>query len=280
MKTNILQAINSLIDNNLYSIERYKALSYKIRINNMGEALENLVKDALCNNFNLEADKRIAVQSEYFSYLGNQNNPPDLIIRNGDAFEVKKIETNEGSVALNSSFPKDKLYRSSNMITAACKNCEADWSEKDICYIVGCVDKSEQIKSLWLVYGDCYCAKPEIYTRVKDKITNAISELGIELSETNEIAKVKKVDPLGITDLRVRGMWAIKHPSKVFEHITTKSSKPHIKAVMLKSKFNSFDINSRNILSEKCNIKEVKIQNPNNSANLLDAILIEYEFVV
>ncbi len=136
MKTNILEAINSLIDNDLYSIDRYKTLSYKIRINNLGEALENLVKDALCNNFNLEMDKRIEFQSEYFSYLGNQNNPPDLIIRGGDAFEVKKIET----------------------------------------------------------------------------------------------------------------------------------------------KFNSFDINSRNELSKKCNIKEVQIQNPNNPANLLEAVLIEYEF--
>ena len=278
MKTNILQAINSLIDNDLYSIERYKTLSYKIRINNMGEALENLVKDALCNNFNLEADKRIAIQSEYFSYLGNQNNPPDLIIRNGDAFEVKKIETNEGSIALNSSFPKDKLYRNSNMITTACKNCEADWIEKDICYIIGCVDKSEQIKSLWFVYGDCYCAKPEVYTRVKDKITNSIQELSIKLSETNEIAKVKNVDPLGITNLRVRGMWGIEHPSKVFEYLTTKSSKPHIKALMLKEKFYSFDSDSRNELLKKCNVRDVKIQNPNNPAKLMDAILIEYEF--
>jgi hypothetical protein len=280
MKTNILHAINSLIDNDLYSIQRYRNLSYKIRINNTGEALENLVKDSLCNNFNLAADKRIVIQNEYFSYLGNQNNPPDLIIRNGDAFEVKKIETNEGSIALNSSFPKDKLYRNSNMITLACKNCEVDWIEKDICYIIGCVDKSEKIKSLWFIYGDCYCAKPEIYTRVKDKITNAIQEFGIELSKTNEIAKVKKVDPLDITDLRVRGMWSIKHPSKVFEYITTKNTKPYIKALMLKSKFNSFDVNSRNILSTKCSIKEVKIQDPNNPANLLDAVLIEYEFDV
>jgi hypothetical protein len=83
---------------------------------------------------------------------------------------------------------------------------------------------------------------------------------------------------LGITDLRVRGMWGIKHPSKVFEYIATKTIKPHIKALMLKEKFNSFNINSRNELSKKCNIKEVKIQDPNNPANLLDAILIEYEF--
>ena len=154
------------------------------------------------------------------------------------------------------------------MITTACKNCEADWIEKDICYIIGCVDKREQIKSLWFIYGDCYCAKPEVYTRVKDKITNSIQELGIELSETNEIAKVKKVDPLGITDLRVRGMWGIKHPSKVFEYIATKTIKPNIKALMLKEKFNSFDINSRNELSKKCNIKEVKNSRSKQSSKL------------
>lgn len=83
--------------------------------------------------------------------------------------------------------------------------------------------------------------KPEIYTRIKDKITNSIQELGIELSETNEIAKVKRVDPLGITDLRVRGMWGIQHPAKVFSYIAKKQKSSYIKALMLKDKFNSFD---------------------------------------
>jgi hypothetical protein len=280
MKTNILKAITNLINNDIYSIERYKALSYKIRINNTGEALENLVKDALCNSFDLAVEARISAQSEYFSYLGNQNNPPDLIIRNGDAFEVKKLETNEGGIALNSSFPKNKLYRNSNMITTACKNCEEGWIEKDICYIIGCVDSKQNIRSIWFVYGDCYCANPEIYTRIKDKITNSIQELGIELGETNEIARVNKVDPLGITYLRVRGMWGIEHSSKVFEYITTKNAKPYIKALMLKSKFYSFDEISRNAILQKCNVKDVKIQNPNNPANLLEAVLIEYEFEI
>lgn len=240
--------------------------------------MENLVKDALFNNFNLEEKARIELQNKYFSYLGNQNNPPDLIIRNEDAFEIKKIESNEGYIALNSSFPKDKLYRNSNMITTACKNCEENWVEKDICYTIGCVNKNKTIKSLWFIYGDCYCAKPEIYTKIKDKITNGIKELDIELSETNEIAKIKKVDPLGITDLRVRGMWGMKHPSKVFEYITTKNTAPYIKALMLSNKFYSFDDTIRNELSKKANIKEVKIKNPNNPASLLDAILIEHEF--
>lgn len=280
MKTNILKAINNLIDSDLCIIKKHVNSTYKIRINNAGEFLEHLIKNSLSNNLNLTNKKNVVLQNGYFSYIGNQNNPPDLIIKNGDALEIKKIENNERSIALNSSFPKDKLYRNSSMITNACKNCEKDWNEKDICYVIGCIDKEKNIKSLWFIYGNCFCASPEIYKRVKYKIRDGIQELGIELSKTNEIAKVKKVDPLGITDLRVRGMWGIKHPSKVFEYIITKSKKPHIKALMLQSKFFSFDIYSRNKLLKKCSVKEVKIQNPNNPANLLDAILIEYELSI
>ena len=280
MTTDILKGISNIIKNNLYSLEQYRSLNYKIRINNTGEALENLIKDALCGDFLLENDNRIEIQNKYFSYLGNQNNPPDLIIRHGDAFEIKKIESNEGSIALNSSFPKDKLHRNSDMITAACKNCEPNWQEKDMCYIIGCVDKKQFLKSIWFVYGDCYCAKAEIYTRIKDKVTYGIQELGIDLSETKEIAKVKKVDPLGITDLRVRGMWGIKHPSKVFDYVTKQNKKPYIKALMLKSKFISFPKNSIEEITKLAQIRDIKIQSPDNPANLLDAILITYEYQI
>lgn len=242
----------------------------------MGEAFEHLIKDSLCGKFYLEAKDKLSIYNDYFSYTGNQNNPPDLIIRDGDAIEIKKIESNEGSIALNSSFPKDKLYKNSPILTKFCKEAEDDWEEKDICYIIGCFKEKSIIRSMWFVYGDCYCANPEIYTRIKYKITSGIEDLGINLTKTNEIAKVKKVDLLGITDLRVRGMWSIQHPSKVFSYITEKSQKPNIKALMLKNKFESFDSQIRNKIISKCDVKNVKIQNPNNPVNLLDAILIEY----
>ncbi len=279
MKTNVLKAIISLIENKIYNINEYTQLNYKIRINNVGEALENLVKDALCNNFNLDINERILKQNEYFSYLGNQNNPPDLIIKNGDAFEIKKIETSEGSIALNSSYPKDKLYSHSNMITEACRTCEDSWVEKDICYIIGCIDSQKNIKNIWFIYGDCYCAKPHVYEKVKSKITNGIIELGIELNETNEIARIKKIDPLGITDLRFRGMWNLQHPSKVFEYITEKSDIPYIKLLILLHKYNAFNQEDRIEIEKVAKVKLVKIKNPNNPASLLDAVLIEYEFI-
>lgn len=52
-----------------------------------------------------------------FSYIGNQNNPPDLMIKHGDAIEIKKIQTANANLVLNSSYPKDKLYANNPMIT-------------------------------------------------------------------------------------------------------------------------------------------------------------------
>lgn len=138
--------------------------------------------------------------------------------------------------------------------------------------------KGTRYKKPWFVYGSCYAANPEVYERIKEKVSNGIEELGIELTDTNEIAKIKKVDLLGITDLRVRGMWSIQHPSKVFEYITTKTDNPHIKALMPKEKFKSFENDIKNKIKAKCEVKDVKIKNPNNPANLLDAVLIFYQF--
>lgn len=53
---------------------------------------------------------------------------------------------------------------------------------------------------------------------------------------------------------------------------------PYIKALMLKDKFYKFPIKLRNIIKNKCNFHNVKTGDPNNAANLLDAILNEYIF--
>ncbi len=74
-------------------------------------------------------------------------------------------------------------------------------------------------------------------------------------------------------------MWGIKHPSKVFDYVTTKNTKPHLKALMLSKKYHSFDEEIKKELSSKAIIKEIKIQSPNNPAILLDAILIEYQWI-
>ena len=81
---------------------------------------------------------------------------------------------------------------------------------------------------------------------VKDYKFDAIYDDGtgpdIEFGETNELGRVNKVDPLGITDLRIRGMWAIKHPGRVFDYLpeTIIDADFKVNALMLTSKYDSF----------------------------------------
>ena len=105
---NILNAIANIISFGTFDLKNY-ASTYLIRINAVGEQLEFYIKDAIADSLKLPQSKKENAYSRVFSYLGNQNNPPDMIIKNGDAFEVKKIESPKSSLALNSSPPKDKL---------------------------------------------------------------------------------------------------------------------------------------------------------------------------
>ena len=280
MNTNLLCAIANIVENPITDlVSHYKGSN---RANNMGDALETYIKDIFCYSIN---DKNDARYSEYFSYLGNQNNPPDMIIRDGDAIEVKKIENLSSALALNSSYPKDKLHYNDTRITEACRNCEfLPWQTKDILYAIGVAPKGlNQLKALWFIYGDCYAADKSIYQRVADKISQGIQEIpDVEFIETNELAKVKKVDPLGITDLRVRGMWHIDNPLKVFNAIASIETAHRftVNTILLTEKYNSFpekDIQRlETILDPHFSIQNVKIKSPNNPAQRLDAKLIRY----
>lgn len=278
MSTNIITAIISIVQNPITEIVNYS--SSHNRANNLGEALEEYVKDIFADTVG-EKDMQIRNRkiSEVFSYLGNQNNPPDSIIRNGDAIEVKKIETNTASLALNSSYPKAKIYASSSMITAACRNCE-NWTEKDLIYVVG-VCKKNILSSLSFVYGIDYAASANIYERIKETISEGVNSIqGVEFAETKELGRVNRVDPLGITYLRIRGMWGIENPIKVFDYIYQHDSSKNFNfmAVINEEKYNSFnEIRELEELSnntEGLSIQNVEIKSPDNPANLKRAKLI------
>lgn len=281
MNTNILTALRHLIENPVTDlILHYKGSN---RANNLGDALETYVKDLFCGNVNQSDD---SMYSHHFSYLGNQNNPPDAIIRNGDAIEIKKIESLTSAIALNSSYPKDKLYADDSRITQACRECEeTPWAKKDIIYVIGVAPKnSGQVKVLWFIYGDCYAANKQIYQRIADKISDGIQEIsGVEFIETNELAKVKKVDPLGITDLRVRGMWHIANPINVFKQTAQihAEKKLTVHVLMLSEKYQSFSETCRSSIEslqdDYFRIVDVQIKSPNNPAQQLNAKLLTYE---
>ena len=282
--TNLLIAISNIVENPITDLVSHYSGSN--RANNMGDALEVYIKDVFCNSLSKTNQEKDTLYSQNFSYLGNTNNPPDIIIKESDAIEVKKIESLSSAIALNSSYPKNKLHHDDSRITNECKSCESTpWEKKDIIYAVGVAPKgTDKLKALWFVYGDCYAANRATYTRIADKITNGIQEItDVEFIETNELAKVKKVDPLGITDLRVRGMWHIANPIKVFEdHVSGIREKEFtVNAIILEKKYNSFPVKDRNriekIKIKGFSIKDIQIKSPNNPANLLRAKLISYE---
>lgn len=281
METNILVAITNLVKDPITNlILHYRSSN---RVNNMGDALEYYIKDLFCNSLSeSDLEKKNEIYSKYFSYIGNQNNPPDIMIKQGDAIEVKKIESLRSGIALNSSYPKDKLFSDSPMITSACRLAEV-WREKDLIYVIG-VSTDGKLKALWFVYGNCYAANKETYERVRDKISKGINELqDVEFSETNELGRVNKVDPLGITYLRIRGMWGIENPIKVFNYAAPidPNAEFSVNAIILEEKYLSFPKEDRenieNLISSSFSIKDIKIKSPNNPAKLLDAKLLSFK---
>ncbi len=279
---NILNAIINLVENPICELREF--YESKNRANNMGEALEEYVKDLFAKTIN-ESDPNVRriKYSEVFSYLGNQNNPPDSILRNGDAIEVKKIESKGSELALNSSYPKSKIFANSSMITQACRSCE-NWIVKDIIYAVGVVN-GNKLNSLCFVYGEDYAASPEIYERIKKAISNGVNTISdIQFAGTNELGRVNRVDPLGLTYLRIRGMWHITNPLKAFKEIYSepKDKKFTFMAIINNDKYTSFDKRQKDEFEcivqqyENLNMTEVKIKNPDNPAILKDVKLITF----
>jgi len=279
--TNILEAIVNIVQNPISTIKTH--YSSRNRINNIGEALEVFIKDAFVNCIqSKDEQEKIRRYSEEFSWLGNQNNPPDIMIKDGDAIEVKKTQSANSDLALNSSYPKSTIQANSSMITQDCRNCE-EWTEKDLIYCIG-YTTDDRLKSLWLVYGNIYAASHETYQKIKQKITKGINEIpNVEFAETKELGKVKRVDPLGITGLRIRGMWHIQNPRKVFNYLhTTSANTFELVALIPKSKYDRFPTKSKTAVETLENenpnlaISNVQVKDPNNPANLIEAKLITF----
>jgi NgoPII restriction endonuclease len=281
--SNIISAIQVVVKYRILDIKSfYKS---RIRINSVGDALEAFIKDIFSDTVNeTDEEKKNLAYEKTFSYFGNQNNPPDFILINGDAVEVKKIQSESSQIALNSSYPSAKIFSDSPMITAACRDCE-DWHEKDIIYAIGSINKSNKLTALWLVYGDCYAASRKVYEKIRTTIANGVHTIPeVEFSQTKELGRVNKVDPLGITNLRIRGMWQIEHPSKVYnylgiEYLPEKSFR--LFALISKSKYSSFSKQDREsfeaIADSDFQIKDVRVRNPDNPAKLIGAKLISYQ---
>jgi hypothetical protein len=279
--TNILEAITNIVTLSNFEIRAF--YSGRNRANSVGEALENYIKDAFAGTFNEDNEpERLKLYSEKFSWLGNQNHPPDIMIKGGDAIEVKKTQSAKSDLDLNSSYPKSSIKSSSPLITQECRDCE-NWQEKELIYCVGHTSDTA-LKSLWMVYGSIYAAKHETYLRIKDTISDGIRTIpDVEFAETKELGRVNRVDPLGITNLRIRGMWQILNPRKVFDYVqeTNPNCDFELVTIIPTQIYLAFPETSIDKI-EKINIdgfsiNDTKVKDPNNPVKLIDCKLIKFE---
>lgn len=273
---NIINAIINLVNNPVIKVTAtYKS---KNRANSVGDALEEYVKDLFAGTFEASKKERIEKWSQVFSYLGGSNSPPDAMLKEGDAIEVKKIES-DSQIALNSSYPKHKLYCDDSKITKKCKQAE-EWDEKDIIYVVGIVN-NDLLKSLCMVYGLDYCASKECYEGLLNRIKEGVVSIpDVDFCSTKEIAHINKVDPLKITYMRVRGMWGIENPWSVFDYVyeRDKDAEFNFMCIINEDKWNTFenikDLEELSLSDESLKIRDVAIQDPDNPAVLINAKLI------
>lgn len=277
---NIIDAIINLVTDP--KVELVRHYSYVNRANNMGDALEEYIKDLFAGTVD-ETDENIrnSKLSDVFSYMGNATNPPDSMLKNGgDAIEVKKLQ-GINDLALNSSHPKRTLKIDNPKINSHCRDCEK-WSERDMLYVIGVCD-TKKIKQLCMVYGTEYCADIETYTRIENVVKEGLQSIeNVELAQTNELGRLNKVDPLGITNMRIRGMWTIMNPLKVFNYVYMPNfSKTFNFMCLINSEKYATLSNIKNLEGftneiPDLNIKDVKVKNPNNPAQLIECKLITF----
>ncbi len=277
---NIINAIINLANNPVHHIKSiYESNN---RANSVGNALEEYIKDLFSGTVDVADEvERLEKISQTFSYTGNSSNPPDAMLFGGDAIEVKKIEQPNSALALNSSYPKQKLHSTSPMISNSCKNAE-QWKTKDIIYTIGVVNNNN-LRYLCMVYGLDYCAENETYERIKSAIKEGVEEIpNIQLSPTKELGKLQKTDPLGITYLRIRGMWGIENPWKVFQYIYERPDDGELDfmCIINDSKWNELEGTGELLAlansDSRLIVTNVKIKNPDNPAQLRSGKLITF----
>jgi len=276
---NILRAIVNIAENTTVQLRASNIVSEN-RINSVGGQLEDYIKDAFCEILGVEMTpaERLLKYGDVFCYLGNQNNPPDSMLRNGDAIEVKKLNNHTSDIALNSSYPKSKLHSDDSRIVDACRTCE-DWKERDIIYVVGVVE-DQRIKSIWMVYGDCYAADRQTYERIDSylqKVTSVFPEL--PFGRKTEPERVRDIDPKGITKVWLQGRWFIQNPMEVFgAHLDYPQKDNRLTVIMRTAKYQSFDPSDLARMENAPNVtvQTKKMPEPNNPENDFDATLIEF----
>ena len=250
-------------------------ISLENRMNSQGEMLELFVRDLFSGSYLVSNwEEKEKKWNDCFLKLGSLSRPPDFITRDGTAVEVKKTKTSS-TIHFNSSYPK--------------KHYPFDKEKKtflDTLYIIGKLSEAKDLEMLWLVGGDCIFAKNELYKQHKKKIKEYIDSVKDKDKQgtTVELGRYNEIDPLKITNLRIRGMYQIKHPREVFDYlledIQIKKDKVSCFALVLESKWENFSPKLKSQIEKLIDltVKKVSIKNPDNPQQRIPARFIYFVY--
>lgn len=296
MNRDLSDALKDLIVKG-YNWTKYVSLNKQQsnRVQAQGVHLEDIVKDILCGVNANDASGRQALLDKHLVFQGVKNNPPDAMYRggnSGDAFEVKKSKAKTkkpSNLDLNSSPPYSHLTSDLSRIARAAKNCE-NWDRRDIFYVVGNIEKTKRLNNwIWIVQGNIIAADLQTYRdfecSIKKSIDAAIKKLGLKSAVSNELGRINEVDLRKNTDLRVRPMWLMTSPMKLFKDIPgiqeSNSDGLVIHCLIRKTKWNSYLKNkskeTKNFWKKpnpKMAISNVKVPDPNDLTKEIDVTLI------
>ena len=138
------------------------------------------------------------------------------------------------------------------------------------------------MKHLFFVHGRCYAADKAIYedkaNRLKKNIESFFRSENWDAAKTIELGRINRMDPLGITNFRIRGMWEIENPLRVFSyryHFDIRRNFS-LAAIMTKEKYDSFPPDDRAAIEtdKAISSKAVSVKDPNNPAQWMEAQLI------
>lgn len=257
--TNLLKAIKTLVENPIIDWKIY--YNHKQRKMLIGDNLNSLILDLFANTIKKnDENTRMIKFSECFSYIGNENNPPNLILKDGDAVKIKLLDSKSSEIKMTSSYPRSRLFYDDPAIGSHCFYCE-NWKVKDLIYVLG-ITENNSIAQLWFVYGDCYFADRKIYEKLLD-IT----------------------DPLRVTKFNNFQKCRIANPNKVFDYLPNQegSHQFNCQCILRLDKYYSFPFRDRRNLeslavNNKINILDIEIKSPEQPEKIISAKLIKFSY--
>jgi len=195
-----------------------------------GDALEYFVKDMFDPEFKaISRSSKGSKKKEYARYLswdGNTRNFPDFFVRGGVGVETKKVsDANASSIALNSSYPKISVTPTTQNVIKDISKIDEVWEEKQIVYAVGHVPTPtkrvdpdvNRVMSLWFFYGNTVFPSESSYLLTIKRVREALQGSQLKMKEdSQEVARLIDIDPGKHTDMRIRGMYDIDHPQRMF----------------------------------------------------------------